>query len=78
MAAARLIENQLGNKLLRNLLKYLAYEYGPQFVRDLWKESNCEWKDFLNEDPKEFIRENVCYNICFSFVFDLRYLLNHK
>lgn len=80
VAASRLIESKLGKKLLRNLLKYLAYEYDPQFVRDLWKESKCEWKDFLNdEDPKEFIRENVCTNkFRFFFTINLKYSLNNN
>lgn len=59
-AAHKLIESNLGRKLLSHLLKYLAYEYGPQYVRNLWAESRCQWKDFLNDDdPKEFIKENV-------------------
>lgn len=33
-------------KLLGILLPFLAYEYGPQFVRDLWKRSDCKWEQF--------------------------------
>ncbi|XP_055299644.1 eukaryotic translation initiation factor 4 gamma 3-like [Sitodiplosis mosellana] len=34
-------------KLLGCLLPYLAYEYGPQYVRDLWKQSDCKWEQFV-------------------------------
>lgn len=59
-AANSLIECQMGGKLLSHLLKYLAYEYGPHYVRDLWSESKCQWKDFIgSDDSKEFIKNNV-------------------
>lgn len=46
--------------ILKCLLPFLAYEYGPQFVRDLWKRSNCKWEQFVvNGNVNEFVEENV-------------------
>lgn len=46
-------------KLLGVLLTYLGYEYGPQFVRDLWKRSKCKWDDFAVNSVEQFLDSNV-------------------
>lgn len=47
-------------KLLGALLPHLAYEYGPQYVRDLWKQSKCKWDQFVEADKvNSFIERHV-------------------
>lgn len=54
------IEKESRSKLLGILLTYLGYEYGPQFVRDLWKRSKCKWSDFIVDGSVEqFLDTNV-------------------
>lgn len=49
-------------KLLGILLNYLGYEYGPQYVRDLWKRSKCKWDQFIVDgNVDQFIESNVSY-----------------
>jgi len=46
-------------KLLGILLPFMAYEYGPQYVRDLWKRSDCKWEQFVvNGNVDEFVERN--------------------
>lgn len=47
-------------KILGILLPFMAYEYGPQFVRDLWKRSECKWEQFV-VDVDEFVERNVSF-----------------
>lgn len=54
-----LFESNVGGKLIRDLLKHLAYEFGPEFVRDLWKNSKCSFSHFVKTDIKAFVQENV-------------------
>lgn len=47
-------------KLLGILLTFLAYEYGPQYVRDLWKRSKCKWEQFVvNDNVEAFLERYV-------------------
>lgn len=45
-------------KLLGILLHFMAYEYGPQSVRDLWKRSNCKWEQF-DSNVDQFLEQYV-------------------
>lgn len=45
-------------KLLGILLPFMAYEYGPQYVRDLWKRSDCKWEQF-DSDVEQFLEQYV-------------------
>lgn len=45
-------------KLLGLLLPFMAYEYGPQYVRDLWKRSDCKWEQF-DSDVEQFLEQYV-------------------
>lgn len=45
-------------KLLGILLPFMAYEYGPQYVRDLWKRSDCKWEQF-DSDVEQFLKQYV-------------------
>lgn len=58
------------SKVLGSLLTYLAYEYGPQYVRDLWKRSKCKFSDFvLNDEVEKFVEKyvSVIHQPLFSF-----------
>lgn len=49
-------------KLLGNLLRYMASEYGPQFVRDVWQRSQCKWEHFdrsVNEFLDTYVRSSI-------------------
>lgn len=45
-------------KLLGKLLPFMAYEYGPKYVRDLWKRSDCKWEQF-DSDVEQFLEQYV-------------------
>lgn len=48
--------------ILGILLPFMAYEYGPQFVRDLWKRSECKWEQFVVDgNVDKFVEENVSF-----------------
>lgn len=46
-------------KILGELLPFMAYEYGPQYVRKLWKQSGCKWEQFVDGDVNQFLDRNV-------------------
>lgn len=47
-------------RILGILLPFMAYEYGPQYVRDLWKRSECKWEQFVvSGNVDEFVEQNV-------------------
>lgn len=55
-------------KILGSLLPFLAYEYGPQYVRVLWKRSGCKWEDFVVDGSiDKFVEQNVSIIISSSF-----------
>ncbi|XP_031622161.1 eukaryotic translation initiation factor 4G isoform X2 [Contarinia nasturtii] len=47
-------------KILASLLPFMAYEYGPQYLRDLWKRSDCKWEQFVADgsDIANFVEQN--------------------
>lgn len=48
------------SKVLGSLLTYLAYAYGPQYVRNLWKRSKCKFSDFVpNDEVEKFVEKYV-------------------
>lgn len=58
------------SKVLGSLLTYLAYGYGPQYVRNLWNRSKCKFSDFVPDDDVEnFVEKYVCiiHEPLFSF-----------
>lgn len=57
--ASEIIKQGSGGDLLGSLLTYLAYEYGPQYARDLWNKSKCRWQQFVNNNVEEFIEKYV-------------------
>lgn len=58
VAGAKLIEQDVCDKLIRSFIPYLVQEHGPQFVRDAWVD--CQWSDFMPaERVNDFIRNNV-------------------
>lgn len=61
-------------KILASLLPFMAYEYGPQFVRDLWKRSDCKWEQFANDGSIDrFVEQNVIFSF---FVFSIHCISN--
>lgn len=55
-------------KILGILLPFMAYAYGPQYVRDLWKKSNCKWEQFVGSgNVDQFIEQNV--SVCLRALF---------
>lgn len=64
--------------MLGCLLPFLAYEYGPQYVRDLWKRSDCKWEQFVVDGSvNEFVEQNVSKQIrSFYFFFSVSILFS--
>lgn len=45
-------------KILGVLLPFMAHEYGPYFVRNLWQQSGCKWEQF-DTNVDQFLERNV-------------------
>lgn len=61
--AADVIKQEAGGDLLGSMLSHLAYEFGPQYVRDLWSKSECQWQQFVSDDFEDFIAKYVSWRL---------------
>lgn len=52
------MDEESRGKILGALLPFMAYEYGPHFVRNLWKQSGCKWEQF-DTNVDQFLERNV-------------------
>lgn len=56
------MDEESRGKILGVVLPFMAYEYGPHFVRNLWKQSGCKWEQF-DTNVDQFLERNVSQKI---------------
>lgn len=57
-------EPGMGKKFLKTYLTYCTREVGPNFTRNMWKQFNMRWSDFMPDNEViDFIESNVSESV---------------